>query len=669
MKSNRSSSFLVIGLLSLAGTQAFAQFFGEPAVRRAPHRGATELEQSFFADQEDQDQQSPLFPPQRSPESDPAKSKDPKVYCSVFQKKEVLIDGQTQYRYEVSDPKFLQCLPKQPSAPWVVKKEAWSADDEKKWQDFVKRIGQSKCNTLDTCLASEANPYRDQLDLDGTHYADCADFPMYLRAYFSYRNRLPFSVVYGIETNPLSGTQMAHLEKRRAEELAKGKLEKFEESLKDVRYSLNGNFPKSRVGVPHVNGTRRDFFNIASSIANVISSATYRMHDTAGPVEADFYSPMITRDSIKPGTVLYKVTGHVAVVYDVTEEGEVKFVDAHPDNSISRGSFSREFVLSNPFQGGGFKNWRPFKLVAKEKSAAGADLSVKKERDGSILNARFVFAKDSEIADFSSEQYYGNRPSSNWDWKTGKYVHRGQELNFFDFAERRLASPGYRAEPVKLLKRSLLSLCQDMKDRSEAVQKAIDSEIHTHEHPENLPRNIYGAEGEWESYSTPGRDLRLRKKALDVIDDVKVYMKRIEKRDPFYKFDGTLVQMKTQLINVYNEVNSSCRISYKNSLNQVVKMDLSTALNRVTRISFDPYFCPERRWGARYRSELSTCVETADKAQWYEYTQFLRNQVIRDPTEIMGYSLDDVQRINEEQARDANAQTSRFNIQRALKGL
>lgn len=598
---------------------------------------------------------------------DPSKSDDPAVFCQGFDRVEVVVDGRKAPRFQVPDPKYLRCLPPQPEAPWVVTKDRWAQADELNWQNFVRSLGQSSCNTLDTCLASSSNPYRDENDVNAFHYSDCADFPMYMRAYFSYKNSLPFSMVAGFETNPLSDEQQEKIEKRKLQEEAKGQLDSYLKTLADNRYSVNGNRPMNRYNVPHSGGAARDFFKAMDTLHDAISSGTYRMFMAEGDVQSDFYSPMISKESIRPGTVLYKVTGHVALVYDVTADGEVKYIDAHPDNSITRGSFSKEYMRSNPFQGGGFKNWRPFYMVDKKKGPAGEELPAQKDRDGVIRSGRMVYLKDAQISDFSAEQYYGNQPSADWNWQNGKFVVGGREVGYYDYIRIRLANGVFKLSPTFQFRKDLGALCGDLQERSRSVQVAIDSAVHEKEHPINLPLNIYGAEGEWESFSTPGRDLRIRKRALDMIDNAKEYMAKWMAKDPYFEYQGR--NLKAELIKIYHEVDSSCRIGYKNSQGQEVRMGLTTALNRITSLSFDPYFCPERRWGARSEAELRSCVESADKAEWYEFTQFLRNAVVRDPTEVMGYSLNDVKRITAVQAADAKEQSSRFNILRGLHGL
>jgi hypothetical protein len=55
-------------------------------------------------------------------------------------------------------------------------------------------------------------------------------------------------------------------------------------------------------------------------------------------------------------------------------------------------------------------------------------------------------------------------------------------------------------------------------------------------------------------------------------------------------------------------------------------------------MSFDPYQCIERRWGAR-EDELAACSDDESKAHWYKAEQRLRNQIDRTYDVRMGFSL------------------------------
>src|SRR5262245_13227297 len=68
---------------------------------------------------------------------------------------------------------------------WRVLRTAWSEQDERAYEEFVQRIGESGCKTVHDCLTDpKANPlYRASNPADMRFYADCADLPYVLRAY------------------------------------------------------------------------------------------------------------------------------------------------------------------------------------------------------------------------------------------------------------------------------------------------------------------------------------------------------------------------------------------------------------------------------------------------------------------------------------------------------
>ena len=72
-------------------------------------------------------------------------------------------------------------------------------------------------------------------------------------------------------------------------------------------------------------------------------------------------------------------------------------------------------------------------------------------------------------------------------------------------------------------------------------------------------------------------------------------------------------------------------------------LDLYELQRRLFALSFDPYHCPERRWGAGVQSELSTCPDGSVKRAWYDAEQRLRNQIERMYETRMGFSLRQLQ--------------------------
>ena len=66
-------------------------------------------------------------------------------------------------------------------------------------------------------------------------------------------------------------------------------------------------------------------------------------------------------------------------------------------------------------------------------------------------------------------------------------------------------------------------------------------------------------------------------------------------------------------------------------------------MNRLWDMSFDPYHCVERRWGATDPQELASCKDGAVKTAWYEAEQHLRFQIDRTYDVDMGHDLASLQ--------------------------
>ena len=81
---------------------------------------------------------------------------------------------------------------------WKIYKTEWDAADEDRYSEFVQAIGRSTCTTLESCLANSANPFHEDDDPEFT--GDCADMAYTLRAYFAWKNGLPFSYQNAMRT-------------------------------------------------------------------------------------------------------------------------------------------------------------------------------------------------------------------------------------------------------------------------------------------------------------------------------------------------------------------------------------------------------------------------------------------------------------------------------------
>ncbi|NCN28104.1 hypothetical protein GW915_11055 [bacterium] len=475
----------------------------------------------------------------------------------------------------------------QRSGAWEIERD-WTADDERAYSQFIADLGESGCNTTTRCINSKANPYR-HLNPDSLKSyvkADCADLPYVLRAYFAYMNKLPFSW-----TNKFTHVKGSG----------------------DIRYSKYGNKPTSRRVVSPGE-------NVKTILSEVtwISSGVFRMPpelDVNGQIFPDFYSPKVSQKSIRPGTIVYDPNGHVAIIYRVEKNGRIHLMDAHPDNTISRIVYGEKFVRTRPAAGAGFKNWRPV-----------------------TYNSNHPVAKrNSDVSDFNLEQYYGTNPSND-SWSAGKFVINGQTLGYYDYVRVALAGGNLRYDPIEEFEAMLTAVCNDLIDRAHAIDTGLESGIHRKPHPTNLPDNIYGTHGEWESYSTPSRDARLKTSFVEMRKYLERFVSMADAGSDRLDFAGTGADLKATLIKIYDADADQCRISYTRSNGATQELSLEEVENRLWKLSFDPYHCIEYRWGAT-DAELSSCNDDATKRAWYDAEQRLRNQIDRTYDTKMGFSL------------------------------
>jgi hypothetical protein len=583
--------------------------------------------------------------------------------CDQLTSRKELYNNNVYIKYNIVDPATLSCPQVQvnkPKMPWKVKKTSWSSQDEAEYAAFIKKLGSSKCNTVDKCLSGADNLLRAEEDLLFTHYSDCADFPYYLRSYFAYKKNLPFAMVSGIRQAPYTPKQLQDIQtdrQRILNEKGQAELDKYDARLADLRYSRNGNIPVAKITVPSANNAiERDFAQFGPRIMDIISSGTLRMlNGEQGSVESDFYSPQMAKGSIKTGTLLYNVAGHVAIVYDITADGRVLYFDAHPDNSVTRGSFNPDFKLVRSAYGGNFKNFRPIEVQNPQY-----------DNEGNIIRGQLVTLSDSELSDFSLEQYVGTvKDSPTPIFKLNVMDSKG--VDFYEWVKFRLSGGKFKLDPLNELKNEVLQLCEMSQDRIAAVQAAVDNQIHLKPHPVSLPQNIFGADGEWEAYSTPGRDLRLKQKILGIPELANEWMKRYLHRDPLFSYSGG--NLKEDLIGIYRQQVEQCQITYQNSQGQKRTVGLKNIISRMARLSFDPYDCPELRWGADNQAEVSTCTNDQEKMEWYALQQFLRNSLEKDPSAVHGWTIEDLARMNERKQVDNANPKERYNIEKKLGDL
>jgi hypothetical protein len=449
------------------------------------------------------------------------------------------------------------------NAPWRITKDHWDASDEEGFGRFVTALGNSGCSSSQSCLRDPANPYRATdgrrfLDID----VDCAKLPYLLRAYYAWKNGLPFSYVDGVAGS---------------------------------RFGRNSNRIVSRAGmIDHGGG-----INAPAAIRAMLDSVysgSYRT-DAArdGAIPSDFYSPALQPGSIRPGSVIYDTNAHIAIVYRVDDGGRVYYMDAHPDFTISRSVYGPQFGFSPVALGGGLKNWRPQQLQGAHPEGE------------ALVGGHYALARNSQIKDFSLVQYFGTEGGEPPHWR-----YQGASLGYYEYA--RVAVSGGRTDfnPVYELQATMGTLCNDLNDRFQAVNQAVANGIAAKLHPSQIPPNIYSSDdGDWEAYATPARDARLRAAFVAFRQELAKMTGQWLNRDPRIVYDG--LDLKADLLAAYDRQSQACTITILTSDKHPLPMSFDDISHRLFAMSFDPYNCVELRWGG----DGSGCPDQAGKRRWY----------------------------------------------------
>ncbi len=512
---------------------------------------------------------------------------------------------------------------------WQVKNLTWTKSYEKGYEEFVASIGKAKqagvCHTTAACIKSPvANPQFYNLNPAQLQdvFSDCADLPYILRAYYSWMNDLPFTYPVELTQAPLKTAEaealMAQLNdlyaqldragflkkqviKRQIKELRK---KIFGGSGTDIRYNSGGNKIVSKVYIK----TGDNINKVLVDVSNSISTATFRTDAANNTISKNFrdtYPVGVTKTAIKPGTVLYDPNGHIAVVYSVTKNGKVHLIDAHPDNSLTAITYGEKFSQTNVEIGGGFSNWRPFSM------------------EGGVVEA----TPNQDLPDYSLEQFERKKP----------FEFNNVTMSFHEYVRNKLSDGTLIYYPVIELNELMEEICHDVKEREMAVNASLVTGLQNQSHPDVLPSNIYGTDGDWESYSSPSRDARLK---ASIREGRQLMLKMIQgHRDGDKNVQYTGSDLEGDLKKAYEVAANKCTIDVKKTNGSVETLALGTILNNIFKLSFDPYHCVELRWGLTDAESLKSCNQNKEKIDWYNAEQGLRNLIDRDYSVKMDYSL------------------------------
>ncbi len=443
----------------------------------------------------------------------------------------------------------------------------WNAAAETEWSSWIAGIGEARaagrCTSVNACLDDATiNPFKRASDARLDVFADCADLPMELRAYFAMKTNRPFRYVSEVVGDLPAGHDPG--------------------APPDYRYTAN-NHPTAWSTAK----TAPSLQSLLTRVSNVVHSGFFR---TAPDVEdTDTYPVDVRPGTVHPGTLFYDPNGHVLVVYRVDANGSVYMMDGHPDNSLTHTIFSDKLALGGRSQGGGFRNFRPIDSAA----------------------TALTYTPNAQLTDFGDSQY-------------------GHGHGYYDWVRAQL-SGGRVLGPDAQFGQLLDQLCVDLGDRVAAV----DAGVHLATGPiGDVPPNVYSADGDWEAFSSPGRDGRLRASFRGLFAHVTTTVAAVTNGDAQIAWSGTAKSLVSAYQDAWRAHQASCEVTYTSSTGSAVRLGLADVQARIFDLSFDPYHCAEMRWGAtsRQAQELATCsARDPAHVQRFDDERRLRNAIDRPP--------------------------------------
>jgi hypothetical protein len=392
---------------------------------------------------------------------------------------------------------------------------------------------------------------------------DCADFPYFLRAYFSFKLGLPFgysSCTRGFGGHPPKCPGWSNIVRAGSEQ----------------------------------QGLVATFGRYLHTLADGVQSGNGRT--PASDNNTDLYPVPLTESTLRPGTVYADPYGHfLTLVRRVPQVGDGAGIflaaDAEPDGTVTRKRYWRGnflFVHDPKLGSPGFKRFRP---IVREKNGKLRRMSNRE------------IAKDPQYGDFSLEQ---------------------SKLAMRDFYDRMddVMSPA-PLDPVRAMKEAITSLEEQVQARVTAVELGRK---YQNGHGEiGMPNgaSIFETTGPWEDFSTPARDFRL----LIAIDFVRGFPERVARRTNRYVMPAgkSVADVKAELQQVLAAELAKRKFSYTRSDGSAWTLTLKDVLARAgdLEMGYNPNDCVELRWGAAARSkEAATCRRHAPQAQRAKMVQY-----------------------------------------------
>src|SRR5262249_31169934 len=144
-------------------------------------------------------------------------------------------------------------------------------------------------------------------------------------------------------------------------------------------------------------------------------------------------------------------------------------------------------------------------------------------------------------------------------------------------------SGGRKIGPDAQLKLLADQLCTDVGDRVAAV----DAGKHLADGPMgDVPPNIYGADGDWEAFSTPGRDGKLRASFRGIFQHATTSGTAVKNGDPSVAWSGTADSLVAAFKDIWGQHLSSCKVTYTSSAGAAITLSLADLQARIYDLSF-----------------------------------------------------------------------------------
>jgi hypothetical protein len=408
---------------------------------------------------------------------------------------------------------------------------------------------------------------------------DCADTPYFLRAYFAWKQGLPFGF-YRCSRGQATKAPSCQSQVSAHDSLAS--------ELKSAKTQLDV--------VSH-------FFR---------RTLAWGVHTGNGRVALDdpkteLYPLPLLRQALRPGSIYADPYGHILVVAQwvapsATRPGLLLAVDGQPDESITRKRFWQGNFLYNPdpkLGGTGFKAFRPIRWGTDENSSSSSSA----ETDGAKT---LHFRSDAAMR------------QENW---LGGVLPRGAQVDaqtFYDEMDRLMNPQGIAAEVG--LREVIAALAEQTRVRVTSVENGRQWQLRSGQTVAEMPDGfeIFETVGTWEDFSTPARDLRLLV-AMDVVANFEARVKRHPDRYGL-RDDAALEQAIAELRAKRDAwlADAANAITYIRSDGSKWTLTLAELMQRQREleIAYNPNSCVETRWGAKPGTqEYSTCKVHAPSDQ------------------------------------------------------